>query len=238
MAKSPFTKRDEQHELSRRALIKWTVAAGAALGVSRSKVFEILAGTGGSGMAHALTTNATHRSIHIVAGNGGFAWFQLLWPHPEIAGAANPQFAYHTTGQGSLLAGTDKPLWVGPDTPFQNLAPTRQMTAFVAGQNETHTNQPNTAGTLNGASIFAIATALQAATPTVIPVIQIGDLTVGQAAGSSPPTGVGSGAGIVNLFNSAASRAGGLLSQLNDATLYKSQYDAFAQFNCASACRI
>jgi hypothetical protein len=185
-------------------------------------------------MAHALTTNATHRSIHIVAGNGGLAWFQLLWPHPEIAGANNTQFAYHTTGQGALLAGTDRPFFVGPDTPFQNLAPSRQMTCFVAGRNETHTNQPQTAGTLGGASIFAIATALQAATPTVIPVIQIGDLAVGTAPGSSPATGVGSGAGIVNLFNSAASRAGGLLSRMNDATLYKAQYDAFAQLNRAA----
>lgn len=35
MAKHPLSKREEKRELTRRALIKWSVAAGAALGVSR-----------------------------------------------------------------------------------------------------------------------------------------------------------------------------------------------------------
>src|SRR5690606_27606770 len=78
MAKSPFSKRDEQREISRRALIKWSVAAGAALGVSRSKVFEILEGTAGRDLAFAAAENPTTRSVHIIAGNGGAAWFQLL----------------------------------------------------------------------------------------------------------------------------------------------------------------
>jgi len=38
MAKHPLSKREEKRELHRRALIKWSVAAGAALGVSRSKI--------------------------------------------------------------------------------------------------------------------------------------------------------------------------------------------------------
>lgn len=234
MAKSPFSKRDEQYELSRRALIKWTVAAGAALGVSRSKVFDILSGTGGSGMAHALTTNATHRSVHIAAGNGGLAWWQLMHPCPEIAQANNNNFAWHRPGQGSLLAGTDRPYFVGPDTPFANLAPSRQLTCFVAGSNDTHNVQPNQGGLLNGASIFAITSVLQAQTPTVIPVIEVGDISVGTAPGFGQATGVGNGPAIVGLFNSAASRAGGLLSRMNDATLYKAQYDAFAQLNRAA----
>ena len=85
MAKSKSTKRDEQRELTRRALIKWSVAAGAALGVSRSKVFEILEGTAGKDLAFAAAENATTRSVHIVAGNGGLAWFQLLWPQVDVA---------------------------------------------------------------------------------------------------------------------------------------------------------
>ena len=53
MAKTPIAKRDEHHELTRRALIKWSVAAGAALGVSRAKIFEILERTGGRDVAMA-----------------------------------------------------------------------------------------------------------------------------------------------------------------------------------------
>src|SRR5690242_13565373 len=122
MAKSPFAKRDEQYELSRRALIKWTVAAGAALGVSRSKILEILEGTAGRGIAYAASSNPTMRSIHLVAGNGGLAWWQLLWPQPEIAMANNPAFAYQHPGQATLVAGTNKPLAIGPDTPFAGLS--------------------------------------------------------------------------------------------------------------------
>nr|MBA3540113.1 hypothetical protein [Deltaproteobacteria bacterium] len=115
MAKSKTTQRDEKHELTRRALIKWSVAAGAALGVSRSNIFNILDGTGVRGIAHAASESATARSVHIVAGNGGLAWFQLLWPHVDIAKARNPNFAWHKVGMEADVAGTDFPLVSGPD---------------------------------------------------------------------------------------------------------------------------
>ncbi len=85
MAKSKTTERDEQRELSRRALIKWSLAAGAALGVSRSRIAEILDKTAGQGVAAAAVELPATRSVHILAGNGGFAWFQLLFPHHEVA---------------------------------------------------------------------------------------------------------------------------------------------------------
>jgi len=234
MAKSPSSKRDEQHELSRRALIKWTVAAGAALGVSRSKVFDILEGTAGSGIAYAAATNATMRSVHLVAGNGGLAWFTLLWPHVDVAMAGNPNFAWHKPGQATLAIGTNKPLAHGPDTPWAGLPGARQVTAFLCGSNETHTSTPTSTTNLNGSNIHAVASVLQAQTPTVIPIIQVGDADVGNAAGAAQPTGVNDGNAIVGLFNSAASRAGGLLSNSADASLYKAQYDAFAQLNRAA----
>ncbi len=234
MAKSPFTKRDEQHELTRRALIKWTVAAGAALGVSRSKVFDILEGTAGKGVAYAASTNATMRSVHIVAGNGGLAWFTQLWPQVDVAMAANPNFAWNYPGMATLVPGTAKPLAIGPQTPWATLPAARQMTAFTCGRNETHTGTPISTTSLNGANIHAIASVLQAQTPTVIPIIAVGDVDVGNAAGAAQPTQVGDGDQIVGLFNSAASRVGGLLSNSNDATLYKAQYDAFTQLNRAS----
>ena len=99
MAKHPLSKRDEQQELTRRALIKWSVAAGAALGVSRAKVFDILEGAGGKSLAFAASENPTTRSVHVVAGNGGLAWFQLFWPQNDIAAAGNNSFAWHKPGQ-------------------------------------------------------------------------------------------------------------------------------------------
>jgi hypothetical protein len=234
MAKSPFSKRDEQREITRRALIKWSVAAGAALGVSRTKVFEILEKTAGRDLALAAAANPTTRSVHLIAGNGGAAWFQLLWPHNDIAAANNPTFSWHRPGESSLVSGTDKPLTTGPDTPFKDLPATKQMTVFQAGNNETHTAAPTSVLSLNGNNIISVASALQSASPSVIPMITIGVADAGTAPGAARPANVGNADGIVNLFNSAASRAGGLLANPADATLYKAHFDAFAQLNRAA----
>ncbi|MCV4770333.1 hypothetical protein OFC10_30265, partial [Escherichia coli] len=67
--------------------------------------------------------------------------------------------------------------------------------------------------------------------PSVIPMIAIGGVDAGTAPGAARPAAVGNADGVVGLFNSAASRAGGLLSKAQDAQLYKAQYDAFAQLN-------
>lgn len=234
MAKSPFAKREESYELSRRALIKWTVAAGAALGVSRSRIFDILEGSAGKGTAFAAAANPTTRSFHIIAGNGGLAWFSLLWPQAEVAMANNPNFAWHKPGMASLIPGTFKPLAMGPDTPWQNLPAQRQLTGFLCGANETHTGQPQSTTLINGFNIHAIAAVLQAANPSVVPAITVGQTSLGNAPGAPVAAQVGGADDAVGLFNSAASRAGGLLSTGSHASLYKAQYDAFAQLNRAA----
>lgn len=234
MAKSKSSQREEQRQLTRRALIKWSVATGAALGVSRSTVFDILEGTAGRDLAYAAADSVATRAIHLVAGNGGLAWFQLLWPQVEIAMAGSDTFAWHKPGQATLVQGTPRPLAIGPDTPWANLPASRQVTGFVCGQNETHTANPTSTVGLNGANIFSIATALQAGVPSVIPIVSIGDADVGTAPGGARPANVANADGIVGLFNSAASRAGGLLSQSSDAALYKAHYDAFIQLNRAA----
>jgi hypothetical protein len=233
MAKSQTSKRDEEHELTRRALMKWSLAAGAALGVSRGKVIEILEKTAGKSLAFAAAELPTCRSMHIFAGNGGLAWFTQLWPHPDIAISGNANLSYNKPGQAKLAQGTKKPLAFGPDTPFQSLSPQRQMTAFVNGNNETHQNNATSTATLGGNNIFAVVGALQANSPSVVPVITVGNVAYGTAPGAPLATGVTQATGMVDLFNSAASRAGGLLSMSRDANLYKAQYDAFAQLNRA-----
>jgi hypothetical protein len=232
MAKTPIAKRDEHHELTRRALIKWSVAAGAALGVSRAKVFDILERAAGKETAFAASENPTTRSVHMVFGNGGLAWMTAFWPHNDIA-AAVPAGAAVKPG-GTLLTGTDKPLTASVDAPWKTIPGQRQITAFLCGNNETHTRQPQSVVGLNGNNIFSVASALQSSSPSVIPIITIGDVDVGTAPGSARPANVGDGNGIVGLFNSAASRAGGLLSKTTDASLYKAHFDAFAQLNKAA----
>jgi len=234
MAKHPLSKREEKRELNRRALIKWSVAAGAALGVSRAKIFDILEKSGGRDLAFAASANPTTRSVHVVAGNGGLAWFTQLWPHNDIAAANSSTLAWNFPGQSTVVTGTDKKLTIGPQTPFAMLPAQNQVTAFLCGANETHTRQPTSVTALNGNNIFSVASALQSASPSVIPLITISDVDVGTAPGAARPSNVNNGDGIVGLFNSAASRAGGLLSQASDATLYKAHFDAFSQLNRAA----
>ncbi|HEY5921035.1 MAG TPA: hypothetical protein VIV11_05160, partial [Kofleriaceae bacterium] len=96
------------------------------------------------------------------------------------------------------------------------------------------TAAPQSVLSLNGNNIISVASALQSSAPSVIPMITIGVADAGTAPGAARPANVGNADGIVNLFNSAASRAGGLLSNAQDAQLYKAHFDAFAQLNRAA----
>ncbi|MEZ4399585.1 MAG: hypothetical protein R3B06_06185 [Kofleriaceae bacterium] len=226
--------RDARRALGRRELIKWSLFSGAALGLARWKVFEILEDAIDPAMAADACALKTNRSVHIVAGNGGFAWFQLLWPHNAVAAAGNAQFAFHAPGEQTMAAGTDRPLTLGPEAPFRSATGGRQMSAFMAGANETHTRTPSTATTVGGNSIFAVAAALQATNPAVIPVVTIDGAPFGNAPGAPRPSAVGAADQFVGLFNSAASRAGGLLENTTDAGLYEAQYAAAASLNRAA----
>ncbi len=234
MAKTETSRRDDQHHLSRRTLIKWSVAAGAALGVSRSKIFDILERTAGKDVAFAASENPTRRSVHFIAGNGGLAFTQCFWPHVDVAKAGNATFSWQTPGVTTDIAGIKQRLSIGADTPWAKLPAQKQVTCFVMGNNETHTQNPKSTNGLNGNSIFAVAAALQAASPSTIPMIAINGASEGTAPGAPTAAAVGNADGIVGLFNSAASRMGGLLANTNDASLYKAHYDAFVQLNRAS----
>jgi hypothetical protein len=234
MARSKQAQRDEQVQVSRRSLIKWSLAAGAVLGLPRWKVFEVLERSEGKACAADAACHPTNRSVHIIAGTGGFAWFQLLWPHNAVAAAGNGGFAFHAPGQTTMAAGTDKPLTLGPQAPWKNLAGRRQVSAFMAGSNETHTRAPTTSASVMGNSIYAIAASLQSTNPSVVPVIAVSDAPFGAAPGAPRVARVNSGDDIVGLFNSAASREGGLLANPANADLYSSHYQALIGLNRAA----
>ncbi|HEX5059531.1 MAG TPA: hypothetical protein VFV99_09235 [Kofleriaceae bacterium] len=232
--------RDHKRELTRRALIKWSVAAGAALGVSQTRLLEILERHAGRGVAQAAATTPTKRSVHIRGVNGGIAWFTLLWPHNAVAAVAGGSTSTwpFAAAQTQKIQGTGGALTLGPNTPFANLPANQQMTAFMAGSNEAHTPNPNSiVRSVNGNSLFAIVSVLQQASPTVIPVITVDDAQLGTAPGSPRPAVVPTGEDIVGLFNSAASRAGGLLEAARyagHADLYRAHYETLAALNKAA----
>jgi hypothetical protein len=232
-----MSKRDHDRDVTRRALIKWSLAAGAALGVNRARILDVLERTAGKGIAEAAGNTTRKRSVHIRGVEGGFAWFQLLWPHNDIALASdtNNRFPFHLPGGHTAVTGTGGTLTLSADSPFATLPPQLQMTAFMAGSNEAHTNKPRTiARALSGNSMFAIAAVLQHDNPGVVPVIAVGDSEYGDAPGSPAAAVVPTGADIVGLFNSAASRAGSLLATTSHADLYRAQYATLAALNRAA----
>jgi hypothetical protein len=236
MAKSKTSQRDEQHELTRRALIKWSIAAGGALGVSRSKIFEILERTAGKGVAFAATESPITRVFDIEWGTGSLAWMTQFWPFPKIAKARNPQFSWGPVGMEQDVVGTKNPLVKGPNTPWQNLPPEKQVTVFLAGNNETHKELATSTTLINNVNVLALNTALQAVLPATLPAITVGqNMSIGTASGGATAAAVNTPDGMVDLFNSAASSMGGLLfNNKQDSDLYAAHYQAFIQLNRAA----
>lgn len=226
--------KNDKHELSRRSLIKWGLYAGAALGLARWKVYEALEDSVGSAVAADAACHPTNRSVHIVAGTGGFAWYQLLWPHNDVVAGGNPAAAFHAFGRTTMATGTDKPLTLSPQSPFRMAAGNKQMTAMMAGVNETHTRTPSSATGLLGNSLLAVAASLQTTNPSVIPVVTVDGAPFGNAPGAPRPSAVGNASQFVGLFNSAASRPGGLLEASGDAGLYDAHFAALAALNRAA----
>ncbi len=218
---------------ARRNFLRWTTAAGAVLALDRAKVLNVINDSAGSAMAEDASCASTNRSVHLVAGDGGFAWFQLLWPHTEIAKAGNDGFAFHSPGNIADATDTDKPFVYAPESPWRNLDKRRRITAYMAGTNQTHTPTPGSAATLgNGVSMLAAAAAIQRQTPSLLPVIAITPLNFGAAPGAPQIATVNNAEGMVQLFDSAASKE--TLTVAGDASLFEAYYKAFVGLQAAA----
>lgn len=230
-----FERRDREYQMSRRSLIKWSFATGAALGLPVWKIFEVLEGAGGYALAGPAACLETNRSVHIQAGDGGLGWFMQLWPHPDLARAMNPAFTFHRPGEHVEVPGTDHDLVLAPEAPRQGLAASKQMTCMLGGDIEIHTKTPAFTSTLGGnTSLFAAAAAMQVTNPTLVPVITIGDQSLGTASGAPRAASVPTAESIIALFDAAASRIGGALENVQDATLFDVYYNALLSLNAAA----
>lgn len=217
---------------SRRNFLRFAGALGAVFALDRAKVLDVISGSAGTAMADA-SCSPNMRSVHIIAGDGGFAWFTLLFPHVEIATSMDPDFSFHAKGQAKKATDTDKDFYFAPETPWQNMDKGKRISAFMAGTNQTHTPTPGSAATLGGGqSMLAVAAAIQRATPSLLPVIGLNPISFGTAPGSPDVTTVGNADGMVQLFNSAASQA--ILQKPKDAALFEAYYKAFTAFDKAA----
>ena len=234
MPKSPFARRDEERELSRRSLIRWTLAAGAGLGVARSRVHEVLEKHAGKGAALAASKLAVCRSVHFHDGGGGLSNWTQVFPHVFWAtnNTGTTPWARGNDGQlGTAMAGTAKaPLLSYNGNPFANIPVARQVSCFMGGTNNTHNQDANTSTFgLGGVGLAAFSAKIQAASVSaVLPALAI-STAPGPAA--VPFASATNAAGAVNLFNSVASQANGLLAIQGNADLFAAHYDILSALN-------
>ena len=218
---------------ARRDFIKWSVGLGAALGLRPWKIFEIQESIVGPAVADSASCSSVNRFVGLCCGNGGHAWNTQLWPH--LGQASLPSGAFYAPGKAvaQAVGAGDHPMSVAPDAPkFAG----KKMTGIVCGTNETHTTKAVSAITVAaGVSMFAAAAALQTASPTLVPAIAIGALPFGTAAGAPAVASVANSAGLVDLFNSASSTAGGALANASDAALFEAYYKANLSLHSAAA---
>jgi hypothetical protein len=221
----------------RRNFLKWCTAAAALLGLERTRMLNVLSDTAGVAAADSLQTNM-RRFVGIVAGNGGFSWFQLIWPHVDIAKSTDPNVAFHAMGQAIPAQGTTNPWIYAPESPFQQAGPNWQMTALMSGTNETHTSTPVSAASLaSGVGMFAgIAADQKTRLSTLVPVVATQRMLASyQSADNSPsPAPVPNSDGVVSLFSSQASQR--LLQKSDDARLYEATYKAFTALAASTQC--
>ncbi len=217
---------------SRRRFLKFASAVGAGLAVSRTDVLNYIADTGGHALADECVKR--NRSVHLIGGNGGIAWFQLLWPHNEIAKSGNGNFAFHAMGKEKSAPDTDKQQVWAPETPWQKKSKLRRMTAMMAGTNQTHTATPSAAVDVGGGiNVIAASAALHSSLPSLLPVIGVAPFDFGAAPGAPQVTTVGSAEAMVGLFDSAASKQ--ILAAHADAANYEAYYKAFLGLNRVAA---
>lgn len=117
------------------------------------------------------------RTVHIVAGNGGFAWFTLLWPLPTVITAPTSDSAYDDVTKAASVGTTAHPLYarkIGSRPLWEGTGSHPMPSAFVAASNQTHTNLPTTTR-LSGSGTDAVvagAEAQKGLTP-LVPVLSI-----------------------------------------------------------------
>ncbi len=214
----------------RREFLKWSATVAACLGIERSRFLNVVGETAGTAAADSASCANTNLAFNIAAGNGGLANFTQVFPFTKVIASTNPQYSHYALGKGIPAVGYDKPYTHAPDSPWQAPNSKWKISAFMAGTNQTHTG--NALTDLGGNSIHASAAAIQQANPTLLPVLAIGNLQFGAAAGAPAVAAVGAASQLIDLFNSAASKA--LLQAPENGSLAEAYYKAFLGLNAAA----
>jgi hypothetical protein len=220
---------------SRRDFLRWSATAAACLGLERSRLLNVLNDTAGTAAADMAACSTTNRHIHVLEGTGGLANWTLAFPVPAVIKGTDQNAAHYAIGKGVDATGYDRPFAYGPDSPWQTNS-TWKVSAFLGGNNQTHTDDPDSTLKVGNNGMIASAAAIQQANPTLIPVLTVGGFQGGTVFGSAPGApgvaGVPGPNQLVGLFNSQASRA--LLQGGTNGAMQESYYKAFLGLNAAA----
>ncbi len=216
----------------RREFLKWSATVAACLGVERSRFLNVLGETAGTAAADSASCANTNLGIELLAGGGGLSNFTQVFPFAKVIGSTNAQYSHYALGKGIPAVGYDRPFTHAPDSPWQAPNSKWKISAFLGGNNETHTNNPLSSVALGANSMHAAAAAIQQANPTLLPVLSVGNLAFGAAPGAPAVAAVGAPAQLIDLFNSAASKA--LLQAPENGSLAEAYYKAFLGLNAAA----
>lgn len=216
----------------RRDFLRWSATVAACLGLERARFLNALNDTAGSAAADTAACASTARHIHVVDGNGGLSNWTLPFAIPSVIQSTNAQYSHYMLGKAVAAEGYDRPFSYHPDSPWQTADARWKLSAFLGGTNETHTATPNTVMTLGANGMLASAAAIQQANPTLLPVLAVGGITFGTAPGAPAVAAVGAANQLVDLFNSAASRA--LLQAPENGALAEAYYKAFLGLNASA----
>ncbi|HEV7733484.1 MAG TPA: hypothetical protein VGR62_15055 [Candidatus Binatia bacterium] len=125
------------------------------------------------------------RTVHIIGGNGGLAWFTIVWPLPAVIAANSATYSYDDVTLAAQVPGTEAghPLYarrIGARTLFDGTGTQPQPSVFVAGANQTHTGSPDVTS-VGSVEIIAAGAALQGDLQAPVAVIKIGSGQYGPA---------------------------------------------------------
>lgn len=233
---------------SRRQFVQSVLSASAALGLGPTRAMELLDSLGGSALAQAAMV--PRRTVNIIAGRGGFAWFHFLWPFPKVISQFQSGYAYDNPANAILVQPGDSQYLEGRKLYVRGLngkklwdkyGERKLVSCFVAGDPKTHDDSPrspnNTNTIVNGATgaavgMFAAAATIQSTLKSLVPSIGINfaltgeQMPYGTAPGAPAVASVANANAMIDLFSTAAARRAERL-------LNKPNQDAFDQFHKA-----
>jgi hypothetical protein len=235
-------KKDQQQELSRRALLGWMGAAGACLSIPAWKVWEVIEGTHGKAWAQDASCITNKRYISVDSGVGGQAVWTNMWTSQTLGQQASGNEAYTWIGQadrGELVQSDNpnaNPLWYSPAGRLA-LEPITDkgrygIATFIVNGNQTHTQTATVTNlTTRGIGLQAAAGTFGIQNPGLLAGFAVSDPFVGAAPGAPQYVTVNNAAGVIDQVNSAATQAGALLSNEQNASRWKANYDALMSLN-------